>query len=285
LGAFILGAIGSIVVITLAQNYISKQKVNRVDMEDASQRNFRLALYTTSKTDESLKVREEDDVIVSYKHYWSIIQVQRVSVIICDFLVCLGHGSNDVANTISPLLIIFKQEGYPDNVAKGLGAFGIGLGLLALGWKVMETVGKKMIKLDYTKGFAVQFATAFTVIFASLIKLPVSTTHLCVGAMIGAQLGSQSPIVKKAYHFIDLYQEATGVDDHGRPLLKEAAEVYSDEKDENSDGPNEDASKDSKSLTEGLNLKIVLKIFLWWGITVPFALITTLLCTLLLEAF
>ena len=69
------------------------------------------------------------------------------------FLVCLSHGSNDVGNAISPLLIIAKLEGYNDKLSFFLGSLGISLGLLIMGVKVMETVGKDIVVLDFVKGF------------------------------------------------------------------------------------------------------------------------------------
>ena len=69
-------------------------------------------------------------------------------------LVCMGHGSNDVANSISPLLQVLSDDGDNLEYAYLVGSTGITLGLLVLGYKVMETVGKKVVKLDFAKGFS-----------------------------------------------------------------------------------------------------------------------------------
>lgn len=69
-------------------------------------------------------------------------------------LVCLSHGSNDVGNAISPLLILMKIEGQPAYYSFLLGSAGIALGLLIMGVKVMETVGKDIVVLDFMKGFS-----------------------------------------------------------------------------------------------------------------------------------
>ena len=74
-------------------------------------------------------------------------------MLLAAMMVCLGHGSDDVANSISPLLTVMQVEGDKIEVAYGLGSAGIALGLLCLGYKVMETVGKKVVKLDFAKGF------------------------------------------------------------------------------------------------------------------------------------
>lgn len=81
-----------------------------------------------------------------------------------------------------------------------LGSFGIALGLLVLGYKVMETVGKKVVKLDYPKGFTAQFATAVTVNVGSIIGIPLSTTHCMVGSLMGLIVATKfSSSVKKIY--------------------------------------------------------------------------------------
>ena len=60
-------------------------------------------------------------------------------------MVCLGHGSNDVANSISPFLTTLAVSGDQVSLAYIIGILGIALGLLCLGFKVMETVGKKVV--------------------------------------------------------------------------------------------------------------------------------------------
>jgi len=84
-------------------------------------------------------------------------------------MVCLAHGSNDVANSISPLVIVLDQEQYSDWISFLIGSSGIALGLLILGHKVMETVGNKIVQLDFQKGFCAQFATASCIIMGSAI--------------------------------------------------------------------------------------------------------------------
>mmetsp|Transcript_43123 Transcript_43123/g.31112 ORF Transcript_43123/g.31112 Transcript_43123/m.31112 type:complete len:123 (+) Transcript_43123:947-1315(+) len=115
------------------------------------------------------------------------MQSYRLLMLLAAMLVCLGHGANDVANSISPL-IIAMNVGYPnanDNIAYTVGSIGIALGLLTLGYKVMETVGKKVIALDFFSGYCAQLATAFSIMCGTLFGLPLSTTHCMVGALFG----------------------------------------------------------------------------------------------------
>lgn len=63
----------------------------------------------------------------------------------------------------------------------------------------METVGKKVIKLNFVKGFCAQFATAVSVICGSLLGLPLSTTHCMVGSLLGIVAAEKLKFVKFAY--------------------------------------------------------------------------------------
>lgn len=113
-------------------------------------------------------------------------------------LVAFAHGANDVSNAIGPvaaILTTLKTEivGQKSNVPSWLLAFGgIGIvaGLATWGWRVIETIGKKITELTPTRGFAAEFGAAFTVLLASKFGLPISTTHALVGAVFGVGLVS-----------------------------------------------------------------------------------------------
>ena len=121
-------------------------------------------------------------------------------MVIAALLVCLAHGSNDVANAITPLLVVQAANGNTTGKAGyWVGSLGIAAGLLTLGYMVMETVGKKVLKLNFVKGFCAQFATAISVICGSLLGLPLSTTHCMVGSLLGIVLAEKLPFVKFSY--------------------------------------------------------------------------------------
>lgn len=115
------------------------------------------------------------------------------------FSVSLAHGANDVANSISPLLEVLQMDNYNDNTAYLIGGVGLGLGLLLLGKNVMETVGKKVVVLDFPKGFAAQYATATTVIMGTILGLPLSTTHCAVGSLFGIIVANKNNTVAAVY--------------------------------------------------------------------------------------
>ena len=107
--------------------------------------------------------------------------------------VAFAHGSNDVANAIGPLAAIHQATNQilgnavsPDTPLwiLFLGAAGIVIGLATLGYRVMKTIGEKIVKLTPSKGFAAQLAAALTVVLASQLNMPVSTTHTLVGCLL-----------------------------------------------------------------------------------------------------
>jgi PiT family inorganic phosphate transporter len=110
--------------------------------------------------------------------------------------VALAQGANDVANAIGPLAVIYflvNTGNVGTNVPVPLflllfGGVGIALGIAMAGYRVMDTIGKKITTLTNTRGFAVDFAAATTVMIASKLGLPVSTTHAAVGGVMGVGL-------------------------------------------------------------------------------------------------
>ncbi|PQP33916.1 phosphate permease, partial [Desulfobacteraceae bacterium SEEP-SAG9] len=103
--------------------------------------------------------------------------------------VALAQGANDVANAIGPLAVIYFLVKTGSVGAKVpvpvflllFGGVGIACGISMAGHRVMETIGKKITTLSNTRGFSVDFAAATTVLVASKMGLPVSTTHAAVG--------------------------------------------------------------------------------------------------------
>jgi PiT family inorganic phosphate transporter len=110
--------------------------------------------------------------------------------------VALAQGANDVANAIGPLAVIYFLVNTGTVGAKVpvpvwlllFGGIGIACGIGMAGHRVMETIGTKITTLTNTRGFAVDFAAASTVLLASKMGLPVSTTHAAVGGVLGVGL-------------------------------------------------------------------------------------------------
>ncbi len=133
------------------------------------------------------------------KEVSSFRKVERIFVylqILSASFVAFAHGANDVANSIGPLSAVIEilksgvvtMKTVVPLWVLGLGGFGIVLGLATWGWRVIETVGKKITELSPTRGFSAEFAAAITIVLASKLGIPISTTHTLVGAVIGVGL-------------------------------------------------------------------------------------------------
>lgn len=115
-------------------------------------------------------------------------------LIISAALLSFAHGANDVANAVGPLAGIVdaltSAEGGADKVAIPLwvmviGAVGISFGLALFGPKLIRTVGSEITELDRSRAFCIALAAAITVIFASQLGMPISSTHVALGALFG----------------------------------------------------------------------------------------------------
>ncbi|MBA58767.1 MAG: phosphate permease [Gammaproteobacteria bacterium] len=119
-----------------------------------------------------------------------------VLMIITACSMAFAHGSNDVANAIGPVsaIISVTMEGEIESKSSVnswvllLGGGGIVFGLAMLGGRVISTVGRKITNLTPSLGFSAEMAAASTVVAATYIGFPISTTHTLVGAVIGVGL-------------------------------------------------------------------------------------------------
>ena len=126
-----------------------------------------------------------------------LASVERVFAPMIVFTACamaFAHGSNDVANGVGPLAAVYGLIHSGGEVTQklampvwilALGGGGIVLGLVTYGYRVMRTIGSKITALTPTSGFCATVAAALTVVVASRTAMPVSTTHIAVGAVMG----------------------------------------------------------------------------------------------------
>jgi PiT family inorganic phosphate transporter len=108
-----------------------------------------------------------------------------------------AHGANDCANAIGPLAAAMQIIGSPSVTPEKIvipawllafGGAGIVLGLATYGYKVMKTIGKNITEMTPTRGFSAEFGTATTVLVFSKLGMPISTTFVIVGAVMGVGL-------------------------------------------------------------------------------------------------
>jgi len=163
------------------------QRVEAVAMDDLQKKVHNL-LSEVQVLSKKIEVPEEE----RYSEYLAVEKIFIYLQIIIACFMAFAHGSNDVANAIGPLAAIF-------NVIQGkaihaqsvpiwlllLGGVGIIIGLATWGWRVIETVGRKITELTPSRGFAAGFGAAITIVLASKLGLPISTTHVLVGGVLG----------------------------------------------------------------------------------------------------
>ncbi|RRS32869.1 MAG: phosphate permease [Epsilonproteobacteria bacterium (ex Lamellibrachia satsuma)] len=116
-----------------------------------------------------------------------------IPLIFAAALLSFAHGANDVANAVGPLaavndalthLAVAKKAAIPLWVM-AVGGIGISIGLALFGPRLIRTVGSEITELDQMRAFSIMMAAAITVVIASQLGLPVSSTHIAVGAVFG----------------------------------------------------------------------------------------------------
>lgn len=136
-----------------------------------------------SKAVQGLKNRKKD-----------IYVLFDIPLIIGAALLSFAHGANDVANAVGPLAAIVSTVGQDAGIASKVsiplwvmvvGAFGIALGLGLFGPKLIAVVGEKITRLNSPRAYCIALSAAITVLIATNLGLPVSSTHIAVGAVFG----------------------------------------------------------------------------------------------------
>lgn len=148
-------------------------------------------LEEVSELNRSLQHKAE--AAVSHVEYQKVERIFGFLQIMSACLMAFAHGANDVANAIGPLSAsisilmtgVIVVDSPVQTWALALGGFGIVIGLATWGWRVIETIGRKITELTPTRGFAAEFGAAITIVLASRLGLPISTTHTLVGSVIG----------------------------------------------------------------------------------------------------
>jgi PiT family inorganic phosphate transporter len=130
-------------------------------------------------------------------HYASVEKVFVPMMLFTACAMAFAHGSNDVANGIGPMAAVVSIVQSGGEVAQKaslplwilvVGGTGIVVGLATMGYRVMKTIGTNITELTPSRGYCATLAAAATVVLASRTGLPVSTTHIAVGAVIGVGL-------------------------------------------------------------------------------------------------
>jgi PiT family inorganic phosphate transporter len=220
-----------------------------------------------------------------------INQLFTIPLIFAAALLSFAHGANDVANSIGPLAAINDALTTGDISSKAsiplwvmmIGAIGITLGLALYGPKLIKTVGSEITELDQMRAFCVALSAAITVIIATQLGLPVSSTHIAVGAIFG--VGFLREYLKTSYakmieqiHLHHLGRDETVVEkfleDFRYANLEEKSNMLQQLKEHSTDA--DLSKKERRSLKRVYRHELVkrsalLKIATAWVITVPFS--------------
>lgn len=146
-----------------------------------------LIFFKNNITNES---QSQEDV------YQKVEEVFRRLQVMTSCYVAFALGANDVANAIGPMAAAWSVEMTGSVGAEVtipyyllfLGGIGIAVGMATWGYRVIKTIGTKITHLNNTRGFSIDFGAATSVLLASKMGMPVSTTHAVVGAVIGVGL-------------------------------------------------------------------------------------------------
>ena len=190
---FLVGFIISLVTITKGLKHLD------IEISTTSGVLFSVALGVVTAIVGGIMLRRAKRDLEAEKDF-RFASVEKVFAPMMIFTACamaFAHGSNDVANGIGPLAAvvsvvqsggaIMQQSALPIWILL-VGGFGIVVGLITMGYRVMMTIGKRITELTPTRGFCAELAAASTVVLASGTGLPVSTTHILVGAVMGVGL-------------------------------------------------------------------------------------------------
>ena len=138
-------------------------------------------------------IQQKQEININHSEYLKVEKIFGYLQIMSACMMAFAHGANDVANAIGPLSAavailttgIFAVDAPVPAWALTLGGVGIVIGLATWGWRVIETIGKKITELTPSRGFAAEFGAATTIVLASRLGMPISTTHTLVGAVLG----------------------------------------------------------------------------------------------------
>jgi len=219
----------------------------------------------------------------------SVNRLFTVPLIFAAALLSFAHGANDVANAVGPLAAINDAIMHGGVVQKAsiplwvmmIGAIGIALGLALYGPKLIRTVGSEITELDQMRAFSIAMAAAITVIIASQLGLPVSSTHIAVGGVFGVgflrefikrNYARKIDEIKEHHHDADEEQVAAFLKEFEQATIQEKAGMLEKLKKHKADA--DLSKKERKGLKKVYREELVkrsalLKIAAAWIITVP----------------
>jgi len=224
----------------------------------------------------------------------SINTLFTIPLIFAAAILSFAHGANDVANAVGPLAAIYDALVHTTISAKAsiplwvmiVGGVGLSLGLALFGPRLIKTVGTEITELDQMRAFSIMMAAAITVVIASQLGLPVSSTHIAVGGVFGVGFlrewmdskgtGEQHVALREQKNVLKgLKEQLNSIDDEqSKETLKKALKIEKTK------------VKELKSTLQESYVKrgMVKKIVAAWIITVPVAAILSAVIFLIVKS-
>ncbi len=173
----------------------AKKHLLRVQNSLEGELKFQLSDIVQDMDTLSYSLKKHTDTEEKHTEFFWVEKMFGLLQISSACLMAFAHGSNDVSNAIGPMAAIvstiqrhFGHESIFPSWALVLGGVGIVIGLATWGWRVIETIGKRITELTPSRGFAAEFGAALIILLASRFGFPISTTHTIVGSVIGVGL-------------------------------------------------------------------------------------------------
>ncbi len=189
-GPFLIGMLAFVLTMSVIYKGL---KLKSMSLDKAVEISFLAFIFITLISFVFLRLAKEHK---EYDYHQKLHRVEKIFAfmqVITACYVAFAHGSNDVANAVGPLSAIVnvlkegavKQNAVVYDWVLALGGAGIAIGVATYGYKVIETVGKKITDISPSRGFSAEFSAATTILICSKLGLPISTTHTLVGSVIG----------------------------------------------------------------------------------------------------
>lgn len=171
----------------------ARRHLQKVRNASSGELHYHTGLLIEEVENLSHSIQQKQDVAITHTEYLKVEKIFGYLQVISACMMAFAHGANDVANAIGPLSAavailttgLFAVDAPVPAWALALGGIGIVIGLATWGWRVIETIGKKITELTPSRGFAAEFGAAITIVLASRLGMPISTTHTLVGAVLG----------------------------------------------------------------------------------------------------
>lgn len=171
----------------------ARQHLQKVNDATSGELQYHVGILAEEIEGIEQSIHQKQESGQSQSEYLKVERIFGYLQILSACMMAFAHGANDVANAIGPLSAavailttgLYAVDAPVPTWALALGGVGIVIGLATWGWRVIETIGKKITELTPSRGFAAEFGAATTIVLASRLGMPISTTHTLVGAVLG----------------------------------------------------------------------------------------------------